>query len=355
LVDPSVPRSGHCSGQLPLTNRRHGKDHEGRAFSAEMLIFVHDVPMEIRWLEAFVAVAEELHFGRAAQRINMAQSPLSQVIRKLERELGTPLFDRSTRVAALTAAGHALLPHARTVLHEIELGKRATAASAGEVYGTVAIGFSGVLNHLTLPLLTRAVRSRYPHIGFTLVARAATADAVSQIRSGALDLAFVGLPVDADLVASRLVAVEELGVVVPAEHPLAQAGPIQLRDLTDEAFVSMPQNPGSVLRERLVAVCLDAGFRPHIVQEVSDPYVVLSLVAAGVGVTLAPISLRSVLPAGCTYLALADQSPTLESGLAWRRDDRSVALRAVLQVAADVLPEPAARHRPRTRRQPNRA
>lgn len=109
-----------------------------------------DVHVEIRSLEAFIAFAEELHFGRAARRIHMAQSPLSQVIRKLEREIGTSLFDRGNRTVALTAAGHALLPHARKVVEEVDLGKRATVASSGELYGTVAIGFSGVLNHQTL-------------------------------------------------------------------------------------------------------------------------------------------------------------------------------------------------------------
>ena len=299
-----------------------------------------DVRVEVRSLEAFIAVAEELHFGRAARRIHMAQSPLSQVIRKLEREIGTPLFDRGNRAVALTAAGHALLPHARKVVEEVDLGRRATVASAGEVYGTVAIGFSGVLNHQTLPSLTRAVRARYPHIAFTLVARTVTAQAVDQVRAGNLDLAFVGMPVDPDLVASRLIGVEDMGVVASVDHPLAGSVSVELTDLGDAGFVSMPQNQGSVLWERTVAACVDAGFRPRIVQEVSDPYLVLSLVAAGVGVTLAPTCLQSVLPAGCVFLPIAPHPPVLESGLAWRRDDVSAALRAVLDLSVEVLPTP---------------
>ena len=114
--------------------------------------------MEIRQLEAFVAVAEELHFGRAAARLRLAQSPLSQTIRKLERELGATLFDRSTRSVALTPAGVALLPHAHRVFEELELGRQATRAASGVFYGTVSIGFSGAPNHRTLPPLTRAVR-----------------------------------------------------------------------------------------------------------------------------------------------------------------------------------------------------
>src|SRR6185295_12972840 len=120
--------------------------------------------MEIRWLHAFVAVAEELHFGRAAARLQMAQSPLSQTIRKLERDVGVELFERSTRSVALTAGGHAFLPHAYRVLEGVETARQATKAAEGGVYGRVRIGFSGVLNYQALPPLTRALRQRYPHV-----------------------------------------------------------------------------------------------------------------------------------------------------------------------------------------------
>jgi len=119
--------------------------------------------MEIRWLHAFVAVAEELHFGRAASRLQMAQSPLSQTIRKLEKDIGVQLFERSTRSVALTAGGHTFLPHAYRVLEDVETARQATRASAGDVYGRVTIGFAGVLNHRALPPLTRTVRQRYPN------------------------------------------------------------------------------------------------------------------------------------------------------------------------------------------------
>jgi DNA-binding transcriptional LysR family regulator len=296
--------------------------------------------VELRWIEAFLAVAEELHFGRAAQRLHMAQSPLSQVIRKLERELGTPLFERSTRVVELSPAGQAFLPHARRVLEELDLARRATTAGRAEVYGNVTIGFSGALNHLTLPPLTRAVRRRHPHIALSLVGRTTTNDAVARLQAGLLDLAFVGLPITAEGIDSRVISVEPLGVVAPSDHPLAGAATVELAQFADDDFVSMPAAPGSILRENMVAAAVESGFRPRVVQEVSDPYVVLSFVAAGVGVSVAPASLRPILPAGCVYLPIAGVAPTLSAGLAWRADDRSSALRAVLSVAVEVLPAP---------------
>lgn len=296
--------------------------------------------VELRWVEAFIAVAEELHFGRAADRISMAQSPMSQVIRKLERELGTALFERSTRVVALTDAGRAFLPHARAILGEVDLGKRATAAAAGGIYGNVALGFAGALNHRTLPPLTRAVRTRYPNISLSLEARVLTVDAIEQLRNHSVDLAFVGMPVIGEHLASRLVAVEELAAMLPADHPLAGAPGIELAQLASDEFVTMPLNPGSTLRERTMLACMDAGFRPRIAQEVFDPYLVLSLVAAGVGVSLMPAGMQSIMPAGCVSVPLARPAPILETGLAWRADDRSKSLVAVLEVAEQVLPTP---------------
>ena len=200
--------------------------------------------MEIRWLEAFLAVAEELHFGRAAARLRMAQSPLSQTIRRLERELDVTLFDRSTRSVALTPAGEALLPHAHRVFEELELARQATRAVSGVFYGTVRIGFSGALNHLTLPPLTRAVRQRYPEVTLELVGRVMTRDGVAQIERGALDLAFVALPLDpSPLVRTRLIAREPLGVALPVDHPLAARARTSISPTSPTTASSPPPPP----------------------------------------------------------------------------------------------------------------
>src|SRR4051794_20272283 len=176
--------------------------------------------VESRWLQAFVAVAEELHFGRAAERLRMAQSPLSQVIRKLEKEIGTALFDRNTRSVSLTASGRALLPHAYRVLEELDLARQAARASTGAIYGSPRIGFTGALNHHTLPPLTRAIRERYPEIDLSLVGQVMTRDGVEQVERGQLDLAFVGLPLDQTRLRARLIGREPLGAALPSDHPL---------------------------------------------------------------------------------------------------------------------------------------
>jgi|SRR5690349_12157956 len=297
--------------------------------------------MEIRSLEAFVAVAEELHFGRAATRLRLAQSPLSQTIRKLERELGVSLFDRSTRSVALTPAGEALLPHAHRVFEELELGRQATRAASGVFYGTVSIGFSGALNHLTLPPLTRAVRHRYPEVTLKLVGRVMTRDGVAQVERGALDLAFVALPLDpSPTIRTRSIAREPLGVALPVDHRLAREGAVDLADLADDGFVTTPVAVGSGLQETALRACVNAGFRPRIVQEITDPFMILTLVAAGVGVALMSAEAREIMPSGSVYVPLHGEPVFLQHALAWSADNPSTVLEAVLAVAEEVLPTP---------------
>lgn len=293
--------------------------------------------MELRQIEAFLAVAEELHFGRAAERLRMAQSPLSQTIKKLERGLGSPLFERNTRSVTLTTAGHSLLPHARRILEEVDLARRAVSAGTGTVYGKLAIGFSGALNHTTLPPLTRALRQQYAQLEVTLHGGLLTQEALQQLSNGTLDLAFIGLPIDAPALATRRIATERLGATLPADHSLAGRSSVALSELAKDPFITMPAAQGSTLREVTVSACAAAGFRPRISQEVTDPYTALSLVAGGVGISLMPESIAGIMPAGTIFLPLEGDDVLLFSGLAWNPAAMSPAVRAALQVAEEVL------------------
>lgn len=297
--------------------------------------------MEIRWLEAFIAVAEELHFSKAASRLNLAQSPLSQIIRRLERDLGTQLFDRNTRSVSLTPAGRALLPYARKVFEDLELGRQATRARDGVVHGTVSIGFSGALNHQTLPPLTRAVRQRYPEVTLSLTGRVMTSAGVEQLERGDLDLAFVGLPIDPSRIRTRLIGREPLGIVLPIDHPLAARPAIDLGDLAEEQFISLPFASGSSLAQLTAQACIDAGFRPRITQEITDPFMILTLVSAGVGVALMTAGATQIMPSSAVLVPLTGRQVYMRHALAWLEDNPSPVLRAVLDLAEEVLPTPA--------------
>ncbi|MFJ9818475.1 LysR substrate-binding domain-containing protein [Streptomyces sp. NPDC101151] len=296
--------------------------------------------MELRHLAGFVAVAEELHFGRAAERLRMAQSPLSQQIRALERELGVRLFERSTRSVRLTDAGRALLGPAKGLLADASVVRRTVRAAELGAVGRVAIGFAGASSYSCLPVLSRAVTTQLPGIELVLQGQTYAGEALGQIAGDTLDMGFVSLPVRRGITA-RVVRVEPLLVALPDSHPLAGRTEIALTELAREPFVTFPASRGSAVREATVQACHEAGFAPRIVQEAPDAYTLLALVGAGVGVGIVVESADTIRLDHVCFRRLAGADvPVLPIALAWRTGNRSAALQAVLCVAEQVLPTP---------------
>ncbi len=287
----------------------------------------------------FVAVAEERNFGRAATRLHMTQSPVSRQVRLLERDLGVVLFERTTRAVRLTPAGEALLAPARRVLAEADTARRAVQATSTEVVGRVSLGFAGATSYDLVPRLTRAVSSRLPGIQMTLACPVYSGDALDRVADRSLDLGVVALPVRTGL-AARVVSVEELVVALPDIHPLAAEDSVALADLAHDAFVSFPASRGSAVQDAAARACVDAGFAPSVAQEAPDAYNLLTLVGAGVGVALVVGSARHIRTDHVVYRRLRDPVPPMLIALAWRADTPAPAVRAVLDVAAEVLPSP---------------
>lgn len=294
--------------------------------------------MEFRHIVAFTTVAEELHFGRAARRLRLAQPPLSQQIRQLEKELGVQLFERNTRSVRLTSAGEAFLEPARQVLADLDAARAAATMAGKGVYGRVTVGFAGASSHESLPRLTRALRSSYPGLHIVLQGQTYANVALERVADGSLDLGFVRLPANYAGVRTRVIDEEELICALPADHQLAHQVEIPLELLVDEPFVSFPRNAGSSVREATVRACTEAGFHPRVVQEAPDSYTILALVAAGVGVTLTLTSCQHIQQTGLVYRPLAGNPVLLQAALAWRDDNPSPALRTVLEIAEQVLP-----------------
>lgn len=296
--------------------------------------------MELRYLKSFIAVAEELHFGRAAERLHMAQPPLSHQIQKLEKELGVQLFERSTRSVRLTSAGESFLGPAREALVGVDVAVRAAKNAGTGKFGRVSVGFAGASSHESLPLLTHAVRQAHPGIELDMRGQTYANVALSRVADGTLDLGFVRLPVTQPGVESRVIMNEELICALPADHKLARRKRIPIEYLAEEPFVSFPPNSGSTVRDATLRRCEGAGFNPRIVQDAPDSYTILALVAAGVGVTLTLTSCQHIQQNGLVYRSLAKPGPLLQSALAWRTDNPSAVLRAVLIVAEEALPTP---------------
>jgi DNA-binding transcriptional LysR family regulator len=243
--------------------------------------------VDLRRLRYFIAVAEELHFGRAADRLGMAQPPLTQQIQKLEQELGCKVFSREGRGTALTDAGRLLLEEA-TKLHgeydrAIERVRRAGRGETGQIgFGTPPSVMLG-----GLPAVVRRYRERYPDVQFTLreLSTSAIADA---LRAGTVDIGLlrevetVG-PLDAELLFS-----EPIVAVLPKRDELARRAPLSLAHLAQKPFVLFPRRLGEAFYDRLLASCLKAGFSPRLVQEATQWQSVVTFVETGLGVSLAP-------------------------------------------------------------------
>jgi len=297
--------------------------------------------MDFKAIEAFVAVAEELHFGRAAARLHISQPPLSNRIRQLEADLKVELFTRSTRSVALTEAGHRLLTSAQQVLTQLAITRTVAESLVTGEQGRVRLGFAGVSTQRSLPLLSRAVRLAYPGIELQLKSQAYVYSALEMLRDGSLDLAFARSPSPHPELESRVVEVEELICALPEGHPLTENEVIRMTDLRDEDFVSLPGDQGSILQATMTALCITAGFRPRVTQFAPDSATVLALVAAGVGATITLSSVKPAQTMGVVYRSIADIRPShMFATLAWRRDNPSPSLMRVLEVSRQVLPTP---------------
>jgi len=274
--------------------------------------------MELRHLRYFVAVAEELHFTRAAQRLNLAQPPLSQQIQALEAELGVELLARSRRKVALTEAGARFLQRARQILAAAEAATlEAQRAGRGEL-GELRIGFTASLS-LTqfFPGLIYDYRQHFPQVTLTLV-EMSSAEQCKALAAQQLDVGFVRCA-DKQVppgVVLREIRRDPLRLAINARHPLANLASVSLAQLSQEGFIGYPDDAGTGLTILLRRLCLAAGFQPRVVQEGREATTQVGLVAAGLGVAVLPAQLERVRIEGVCYLAISDAGATLSLGVA---------------------------------------
>ena len=298
--------------------------------------------MDLHQLESFLAVAEELHFGRAAERLHIAQPPLSRTIKQLERELGAPLFERTTRSVRLTSAGEALLDPARQVLEGCRVARRAVHSAGRGETGRVRMGFAGPSSHLLVGQLGRLVREWHPGIELSLQSTTYAHEGLRAVLDGTLDLAIVRWTMEPPSISHRIVTVEHYVLVVPNGHRLAGRKMVSLADCRDEQFVTLPADPGSSVRGAFVRAAYDAGYTPDIVQTAPDSWTAMALVAAGVGITFSvDVAVANVIQDGVTVLPLQEGRTPTYSRLAWRAGDHNPALREVLRASEQALPTPA--------------
>ncbi|WP_198653567.1 LysR family transcriptional regulator [Actinocorallia populi] len=290
-------------------------------------------PMELRHLEYFAAVAEELNFTRAARRLHIAQSGLSAAIRSLERELGLPLFERTSKRVALTDAGIALLPEARTTLAAARAARDAVDEVRGGLRGSLTIGTLASLGILDLPALVGRFHADHPGVAISLqVAARGSADLARSLLEGALDAAFLSLPgAPPPGLDRRLLASLPLLAVLPAGHPLAGRDGVAPADLADESFIDSPVGYGNrTLVDRYMAA---SNVHRTVRIEVHDVSAAADFVRHGLGVTIVPSYAAPHGDPRLAVLPLADPAPRWELFIATPSHHRpSTALRALLRL-----------------------
>ena len=287
--------------------------------------------MDLRQLRYFVTVAGTRHFGRAAEQLHIAQSPLSQAIRALESHLGTPLFERTTRRVDLTAAGEALLPEAVRILESVGAAREQVSRVAAGDLGRLRIGATALATYRHVPELVRRLGAELPGVALRFHTEMLTPALEAALVDHRIDLAVLRPPVRDGSLATRVLARERLVLVAPAGWTPVAEGPVALADLAEEDFV-VYSPPGSVVGAAADRACRGAGFVPRRTHEADQTSIVLALVAAGLGVALLPSSVLAVTVEGVRYRELADCDETADVALAWRRDDASPALEKALAV-----------------------
>jgi DNA-binding transcriptional LysR family regulator len=301
--------------------------------------------MELRHLRYFRAVAEELHFGKAAARLHMAQPPLSQQIRQLERELGVELLIRSTRKVELTPAGRAYLKRAIAVLDAVDdAGHQARRVAQG-VEGHLAISCVGSATYSLLPTLVRALRDELPHVEISVRGEMLAPAQVDALLTGDIDIALLRPSIEHHGIRCEHLRRDRLIAALPAGHPLARRESLHIGDLRAEDFIAHAGQGRSVMGGLLSAVCANAGFAPRIRHEVSETSTLVTLVAAGLGVAVVPAPTADLDIAGVAYRDLEPSTLGVDLVAAYLADAASPVVEPALRVLRRVAQESGAARR----------
>ncbi|MBI4784086.1 MAG: LysR family transcriptional regulator [Oscillatoriophycideae cyanobacterium NC_groundwater_1537_Pr4_S-0.65um_50_18] len=293
--------------------------------------------MELRQLHYFLAIAEELNFGRAAQRLNIAQPPLTRQIQQLEQELGVQLFNRTSRRVELTEVGKLFVDEAQRILEQVDHSLLTIQrANRGEV-GQLVVAFEGSSAYDIIPLSLKAYRERFPEVELTVLGMT-TNQQVEALRSGQIQIGFVVPPLQGQVEDLEVEAVIQspLVLALPEAHPLAAKSTVKVRSLVKESFIMGQRNSGCGFYDQVITFCHRAGFSPTIKQEVNEMQVLLGLIAAGFGVAILPGSAKQFQRSGVVYRDLQPASSEVALAIAWQKNDSSPLVQAFLQIVRDV-------------------
>jgi DNA-binding transcriptional LysR family regulator len=295
--------------------------------------------MELRHIRYFLAVAEELHFRKAAERLHVTQPSLSAQIRDLEEEIGARLLDRDTHRVELTAAGRHFLDGSRRILAMVQELEASTGRIVRGEAGELRVGFVGSLGHGLLPAVLREFRKNFPLVELRLVEMDTTTQ-LAEIGARKLDIGFIGLGLASAVEGLKIekVTEERLFAALPEQHPLAKKHrrSLPLAALAEEAFLMADRKSAPLFNPWLLVLCQRAGFQPRSIQEAGQPVTVLNYVAAGLGVTILPGQFARIPTVGVVFVSLGEEIPSYRYCAAWAPENEHPGLRRLLASAKKV-------------------
>jgi DNA-binding transcriptional LysR family regulator len=294
---------------------------------------------DLNQLRCFVTVAEELHFGRAAARLNMTQPPLSRQIQVLEHIVDAPLLERTSRSVRLTPAGRSFLPEARRILKLAEsasqVARRIAMGKTGKT-GSLKLGYTAAAAYGYLPELIAACRARLPEVDFSLK-EMVSGDQLEALTSGQIDAGLPRPPIGRPELATRRVLAEPLLAAIPRKHPLASAATLSIKDFDSQPFVMYSPYESRYFHDLLVALFTHADVLPRYVQHLGQIHSILAMVRAGLGVAIVPAAAASLRIADVKLRPLKLRTPApVELFLVWRRDCENPLLPSLVEIAGEL-------------------
>lgn len=287
------------------------------------------MPVELRHLTYFVAVAEERHFGNAARRLRMAQPPLSQQIKAFEAQLGVTLFERTTRSVSLTPAGEFLLERAQVLMADLETLQHDVQQVHAGARGILRLGSTGSAAYRVLPRLLRRVRSQIPGLELQIQGEILNPEILEKLRAHRFDVALLRLPVNPAGLNIEVIQSDPLHLALPEDHRLAAYASVEPEELRYEPLVSYPRD--SAVAAVTAEICRTAGFQPQVLQVVNETSTLVSLVAGGGCAAVVPEPVSSLGTPGVVFRPLAG-APPVDLALAWRSDDQRPLLHALIEL-----------------------
>lgn len=294
--------------------------------------------IETRLLRSFVCLADELHFSKAADRLNIAQPALSRQIKLLEERLGVLLFRRTQRTVSLTPAGKIYQARCHRLLSELEeAGEEARRVAAGQE-GRLVVSFLHSSTYGIMPHLLRTYRAAYPRVVLELY-EMTIAEQITALRHGEVDVGVLRPPVADEAIETRLLGEQRFVVALPQAHPLASEASLTLHALRNDPFIFFAQRHSPLFYSRVVSMCEAAGFVPSVAQHATQIHTMVGLVSAGMGVAILPEVAKNLTLSNVVFAEIQDSPPTVQMCLGWRSENVSPILAAFIDQAMNVAAE----------------